>query len=129
MNVATIECPRCGASAQLATSALLVEVDGLDPVDVRLAGTVAWICEECTDLVADPITWALLLSLVASLGRRRCAPSRGPARPRTAVSPGAPAEWACVTPNDLLDLHQAIEEPGWLDQLLSPVESASEALQ
>lgn len=121
MNVATIECPRCGSVAQLAISALLIEVAGPDLVDDRLGGTVVWICGECTDLVANPIQWALLLSLVAAGALLVEEDVESDARPS---HPEHPPTGPQFTSDDLIELYEACAEPEWLDRLITPVDSA-----
>jgi hypothetical protein len=121
MNVATIECSRCGSLAQVQMSTLLVEVDGPEPTDDRIGGTVVWICQTCVDLVAIPIAWAVLLSLVAAgahLVEEHLEVDVLPAHPEH--PPPGPA----FTSDDLLDLYVSLTEPDWLDQLMTLVDSA-----
>ena len=124
----SITCQECGLTSTVPVDALLVsvavddhqtatgfpdtEVDAANPVDT--AGTVAWTCDSCADLVTAKLDWRALLTLVTAgvTFLDDAAPEALPPHPEH-PEPGAP-----LTRDDLLALHELLASDRWFDQVL-----------
>ena len=123
----SITCQACGLTSTVPVDALLVfvavddpqtgtglpdrEVDGASAADT--AGTVAWTCDSCADLVTAQLDWPALLTLVTAGATLLddAAPEALPPHPER-PSGGAP-----LTRDDVLALHELLASDTWFDQV------------
>jgi len=137
---ASISCPGCDRTSLVPVDALLVSVAlddrapsaGLpDPERgssaAATAGTVAWACDTCADLVSAPLGWRALLALVTAGATLldeaadeaddadEAADEAADALP---PHPENPAGGAPLTLDDLLALHELLASGTWFDQHL-----------
>ena len=123
----SITCQECGLTSTVPIDALLVsvsvddhqtgtgfpdtEVDAANAADT--AGTVAWTCDSCADLVTAKLDWRALLTLVTAGATflDDAAPEALPPHPEH-PEPGAP-----LTRDDLLALHELLASDTWFDQV------------
>ena len=120
MTTVSIECGRCAAVAQVSTRSLLIDV-GEPPgghADEAVGGTVSWICAACDDVISQPVPWSTLLALL-SAGALLLDESEDP----PPVHPESPPAGPMLSRDDVLDLHTALESPGWFADLEATVES------
>ena len=77
------------------------------------AGTVAWTCNGCADLVTAQVDWRALLTLVTAgvTFLDDAAPEALPPHPEQ-PEPGAP-----LTRDDLLALHELLASGTWFDEI------------
>jgi len=124
----SITCQECGLTSTVPVDALLVsvavddhhtgtmspdtEVDAANAADT--AGTVAWTCNSCADLVTAQLDWRALVTLVTAgvTFLDDAAPEALPPHPEHA-EPGAP-----LTRDDLLALHELLASDRWFDQVI-----------
>jgi len=121
---------QCGLSSTVPVDALLVsiavddhqtgtgfpdiEVDAANPADT--AGTVAWTCYSCADLVTAKLDWRALLTLVTA----GVTVLDDPAPEALPPHPEHPEPGASLTRDDLLALHELLASERWFDQVLLP---------
>ena len=126
----SITCQECGLTSTVPVDALLVsvavddhqtgtgstdtEVDAANAADT--AGTVAWTCNSCADLVTAKLDWRALLTLVTAgvTILDDAAPEALPPHPEH------PEPGASLTRDDLLALHELLASETWFDQVLLP---------
>jgi len=125
----SITCQECGLTSTVPVDALLVSVavddhqtaTGFPDTEVEdaanaadTAGTVAWTCDSCADLVTAKLDWRALLTLVTAgvTFLDDAAPEALPPHPEH-PEPGAP-----LTRDDLLALHELLASGTWFDQVL-----------
>jgi hypothetical protein len=124
----SITCQECGLTSTVPVDALLVSVavedhrtgTGLPHTEVDAAteadsaGTVAWTCDSCADLVTAQLDWPALLTLVTAgvTVLDDAALEALPPHPEH-PEPGAP-----LTRDDLLALHELLASDGWFDQVI-----------
>jgi hypothetical protein len=132
MSTATfvsITCQVCGLTSTVPIDALLVslavgghqsgtglpdsEVDAATAVDK--AGTVAWTCDSCVDLVTTQLDWPALLTLVTA-GATLLDDAASEALP---PHPEHPSSGSPLTRDDLLALHELLASDTWFDQVTS----------
>ena len=112
MTTASIECPRCGTPSMVPVDALLVTV-AVDEDDAQLAGYASWLCASCTDLVASPVGWPSLLTLITEGAALLEEDSDDPLPPH----PESPVNGPTLTRDDLLELHELLASETWFDAL------------
>lgn len=127
----TISCQTCCLSSTLSVDALLLTLapdgtsaagreraDDSSAAEDRTAGTVAWACARCDDLVSARLDWATLLALVAAGASLLEDPDSderaGDTLPR---HPENPAGGAPLTPDDVLALHELLASDTWFAQV------------
>jgi len=126
----SITCQECGLTSTVPVDALLVsvavddhqtgtgfpdtEVDAANAADT--AGTVAWTCDNCADLVTAELDWPALLTLVTA-GVTLLDDATAEALP---PHPEHPEPGASLTRDDLLALHELLASDRWFDQVLLP---------
>ncbi len=115
-NIA-IQCPACRTTDDIPAPALFVDVDA-PTGDDGPAATVTWVCGSCAELVSVPVEWAPLLAAV-SAGAALVETSEATEDVRPA-HPENHTGGARLTPDDLLDFHQALDGADWLDELGAP---------
>ena len=126
----SITCQECGLTSAVPVDALLVsvavddqqtgtgvpdtEVDAANAADT--AGTVAWTCDSCADLVTAKLDWRALLTLVTAgvTVLDDAAPEALPPHPEH------PEPGPSLTRDDLLALHELLAFDRWFDQVLRP---------
>ena len=125
----TISCQTCGLSSTLPVDALLLTVapgeassagrelgdDRAADAD-RVAGTVAWTCASCDDLVSADLDWAALLTLV-SIGATLLEDPDSDEGDALLPHPENPAGGAPLTHDDLLALHELLGSDSWFTQV------------
>jgi len=111
MTTASIECPRCGTPSLVPVDALLVTV-AVDEDDAQLAGYASWLCASCSDLVAAPVSWPSLLTLITA-----GAPLLDEGGDELPTHPESPANGPTLTRDDLLELHELLASDTWFDAL------------
>jgi len=112
MTLFSIECSRCAGECEVRAEALLVEVDA-DVEDEAVAGVVHFLCDSCADLVALPVDWTALVSLVTA-GAALLEEDLTDPRP---AHPEAPAAGGPLTLDHLLELHETLADDSWFDRL------------
>jgi len=126
----SITCQECCLTSTVPVDALLVsvalddhqtgtglpetEVDAANAADT--AGTVAWTCDSCADLVTAKLDWRALLTLVTA-GVTFLDDAGPEALP---PHPEHPEPGASLTRDDLLALHELLASDRWFDQVLLP---------
>jgi hypothetical protein len=123
-----INCRGCGTTSTVPVDALLVSVAvedatgenaGLDAVDEPdpgpddVAGTVAWTCDPCADLVTAALDWRALLALVTA-GATLLDDASDDLPPH----PEHPAGGTPLSRDDLLALHELLASDSWFDQVI-----------
>jgi hypothetical protein len=119
----SISCQRCGLTSTVPVDALLVSVavDGAhDGAHDGTAGSLAWTCDRCADLVTARLDWPALLTLVTAGvtvlddSSDRSGATDGDALP---PHPEHPAGGTPLTRDDLLALHELLGSDRWFDQV------------
>jgi hypothetical protein len=123
----SITCQACGLSSTVPIDALLVSVavddhqtgTGLPDTEVYAAtpadtaGTVAWTCDSCADLVTTQLDWPALLILVTA-GATLLDDATHEVLP---PHPEHPSGGAPLTRDHLLALHELLATDAWFDQV------------
>ena len=126
----SITCQACGLTSTVPVDALLVSVAVDDPrtatglLDADMdaeaaadsgetAGTVAWTCDDCSDLTTAHLDWPALLTLVTA-GATVLDDATSEDLP---PHPEHPAAGASLTRDDLLALHELLTTDTWFDQV------------
>jgi hypothetical protein len=133
MTVIAIQCPACRITDDIPAPALFVDVDaptGDNPGtgEAGSAATVTWVCGSCAELVSVLVEWAPLLAVVSAGATLLDTSSAIDAADSSDVEdvrpahPESPIGGALLTPDDLLDFHQALDGAGWLDELCTAAE-------
>ena len=127
----TISCQTCSLSSTLPVEALLLTVtpDGASAAGRELgddraadsvwtAGTVAWTCASCDDLVSARLDWAALLALVTAGATVLEDPDSDEGEEDALLPhPENPAGGAPLTRDDLLALHELLASDTWFAQV------------
>ncbi len=133
MTVIAIQCPACRTTDDIPAPALFVDVDaptGDNPGtgEAGSAATVTWVCGSCAELVSVLVEWVPLLAVVSAGATLLDTSSVIDAADSSDVAgvlpahPESPAGGALLTPDDLLDFHQALAGADWLDELCTAAE-------
>ena len=123
----SITCQACGLNSDVPVDALLVSLavgdhqpgtefpgTGVDAAEAAdAAGTVAWTCNRCADLVTAQLDWRALLTLVTA-GVTLLDDAGLEALP---PHPEHPEPGASLTRDDLLALHELLASDTWFDQV------------
>jgi hypothetical protein len=108
-------CPSCGEVELRPADVVLRRVTDADG-DVSVGSCYRFSCPDCTEVVEKPAD-ERIVSLLTTGGvpvEEVGEPVEDrPAHPESA--PGGPR----LTPDDLLDLHLALQQPGWFEDLLA----------
>ncbi|MGZ4590703.1 MAG: hypothetical protein ACXV2I_07925 [Actinomycetes bacterium] len=130
MTIIAIQCPACRTTDDIPAPALFVDADAptADNTGTGEAGsaaTVIWVCGSCAELVSVPVEWAPLLAVVAAGATLIDTSSDLDSSDVEDVRPAhpeSPTGGALLTPDDLLDFHQALGGADWLDELCTSAE-------
>jgi hypothetical protein len=127
---ASISCPGCDRTSLVPVDALLVSVALEDPgpgagrpdsaqdsSGTAPAGTVAWACHTCADLVSAPLGWRALLALVTAGATLLDEADDDEADDELPPHPESPAAGAPLTYDDLLAMHELLASGAWFDQV------------
>jgi hypothetical protein len=98
-------CPTCKTTVAIETQALLLAIRPSRPATYTLQCTT---CYAISVKTADTLAEALL---------RRAGAIPTPAAPR---HPEQPVDGPALTHDDLLELHDRLSTPNWLDELTTP---------
>jgi predicted RNA-binding Zn-ribbon protein involved in translation (DUF1610 family) len=111
-------CPRCG-EVELRPSDLLLRrvLDG--DGTVTEASTYRFSCPDCACLVEKPADGRLAALLTTGGVPVEDVATAPRARLLVTLHPEMPGEGPPLTCDDLLDLHLALEDPSWFDQLVA----------
>lgn len=114
MYVVSATCPLCDTTVDVVPQTLMLM--GIDPDDDLAAGWVAWICDICRDWVGVGVTHRQLDAL-ATMGGHVIDANAARWSPAT-IEPRPPDGQLCL--DDLIELHQVLDEPDWFERLLRP---------
>jgi hypothetical protein len=116
MTIIQTRCPQCGTENSVPAGALLATVSAQD-LDPEYAGTVAWICAGCDQVVHAPVAWHAFLALftagVAMLEEDGDLAQDTDLPPH----PEQPPAGHAFTPDDLLELHELLAGDTWFSAL------------
>lgn len=125
-----VTCTRCGTENSLPAGAMLATVD-TEWLDSRLAGSVCWICCGCVDIVTEPVTWQLLLTLLTAgvplvvddLRDDDVDDPSAPGAESLVAAPSAhpehPLGGPVFSPDDELDMHELLAGETWFPALVA----------
>lgn len=116
----SIDCPRCHTCSAVPVDALLVTVAATDDPDI--AGHASWLCRTCVDLVAVPLAWAGMSTLIGEGALLLDEDGEGELLP---PHPESPATGPTFAPDDLLELHELLGNDAWFQALAAGVGCAN----
>ena len=106
-------CPDCAAETLLDTENLRL----LTPADPGRDARAVFTCPTCDERTSLPVPADVAVALQScGVPVSHGHPSLGPPPARPSGPP--------LTPDDLLDLHLSLGQPGWFDRLLQQVDTA-----
>ncbi len=117
MSIYTLTCPECSAQITLSGRRLLVRVDSEDAT----SGEVLFTCLMCHQAVTVPVGVDMVAVLVTS-GVTFLSLSEQPVE-----HPESRVDGPAFTPDDLLDLHTALEGADWFTALAGVADVADAA--
>ena len=103
MSSVLINCSHCEATADVPASGVLLDLQ---------ASALSWICLECGELDEQDVPPTLVQRLI-EVGASLITSDVGSLPPH----PESPTSGAPLTHDDLIDLHELLEQPSWLVRL------------